>query len=179
MQAIALGIAQRLIASKIARCQLTDIVPHVGDEHAVLPGMFVARGQRRIDAQPMEDTRRFPLRPERDDLVVFPKPLHPRHRRGLLLPDEEVLERPPGFPQTAQHEFAILLTLHEIERAAIRSERVNLRAHIAHPRPIFRHRHVIIPRIVCLVLIERRIEKRRVYFRRNAVSSQGSRAICL
>ena len=164
VQAIAIGIAQRLIAGKIARCQLTDIVPHVGDEHAVLPRVFVARGQRRIDAQPMKDTRRFPLRCKRDDLVVFPEPLHPRHRRGFLLPDEEVLERPSGFPQTAQHEFAVLLALHEIERAAIRSERVNLRAHLTHPLPIRRRWHVIIPRVVCLVLIERRIEKRRVYF---------------
>ena len=164
MQPIAIGIAQRLIASKIARCQFTNVVPHIGDEHAVLPRMFVARGQRRIDAQPMKDTRRFPLRSERDDLVVFPKPLHPRHRRGFLLPDEEVLERPSGFPQTAQHEFAVLLALHEIERAAIGSERVNLRAHLMHPLPICRRRHIVIPRVVCLVLIERRIEKRRVYF---------------
>ena len=125
----------------------------------------------------MKDTRRFPLRSKRDDLVVFAKPLHPRHRRGFLLPDDEVLKRPIGITQAPQNELGILLALHEIERAAIGSERVNFRAHLAHPLPICRRRHVIIPRVVCLVLIERRIEKGCVYFGRDAVSSQGCRAI--
>ena len=136
--------------------------------------MRLSNRQRRIDAEPMENTGRFPLRRKRDDLVVLTESLYPRHRRGFLFPDNQILEGPPGLAQALQHEFGILFPLHEIEGTTLCGQSVYFGTDLAHPLPICRWRQIVIPGVVSLILIEGRVEKGKVYPRGEVVPIQGS-----
>ena len=155
-------VPQSLITSKIPRCQFANIVPNISGEHPPFPFMFIMRRQRRIDPQSMKHPRPPTLAGISDNLIVLAITLIGRHRRRQLLPNDKILQRPARLAQTAQHIFAVLLTLHKINGPACRRTCIKGRANRPHPIPIPLPRQIIIMRSVSLSLIKRRIQKSQI-----------------
>jgi hypothetical protein len=110
----AVGMTQGFLSCKVTRSQLPNVVPDIGDEHPVLPLIAILGTQRSVNAKAIENAGLPSLRGEGDDLVGFAISPGIGHGRGMLLPEDEVLQRLTCLPQEAQNLLTVFIPMHEV-----------------------------------------------------------------